>query len=154
MLPELNVLLFEVDVCVTLSLFVHVTVVPAVMLSGFGRYASAPSVDAPPGMATPCPVPGFGVGDGVGVGVGFIGLLYDEPQPALKSATTAVMTKRFLDVMNISPIEQRLSPRRLSKYAAARNRVDCGASRGAILLALTRFVSAYGRTMRALELGA
>jgi hypothetical protein len=107
MLPEFHVLLFDVDVCVTLSLFVHVTVVPVAMLSGFGRYASAPSVDAPPGMATDeVDPPGFGVGDGVGVGVGFIGLLLldDEPHAALRSAVAARMIKRFLDFINRSPM--------------------------------------------------
>jgi hypothetical protein len=102
MFPELHVLLFDVDVWVTVSLFVHVTVVPTAMLSGFGRYASAPSVDAPPGIETDdVGPPGLGVGDGVGVG--FIGLLllYDEPQAALSSAT-GIASRRFLRFMNVS----------------------------------------------------
>ena len=36
MLPEFQTLVSDVEVCAVLSLFVHVTVVPRVMVMGFG----------------------------------------------------------------------------------------------------------------------
>jgi hypothetical protein len=37
----------DVTVCIILSLLVHTTVLPTLILSGFGEYASSPRVVAP-----------------------------------------------------------------------------------------------------------
>jgi hypothetical protein len=62
-LPESNALVSLVAVCAMLSVFVHVTIVPAETVMGLGAYAVEPNVRAPAGIVTAAPV-------GVGVGVG------------------------------------------------------------------------------------
>jgi hypothetical protein len=64
-----------VDVCATVSLFIHVTVVPTATFRSAGLNAPRPSTDAPTGMLTddeapPGGAPGEGLGDGVGDGDG------------------------------------------------------------------------------------
>jgi hypothetical protein len=54
--PELNAPLFATDVCVTESLFVHVTVPPTATVTGFGEYAVVVSVDDPDTIDTGVPV--------------------------------------------------------------------------------------------------
>jgi hypothetical protein len=49
-----------VDVCVMLSLLVHVTIVPAVTVTGFGEYAVVVSVDDPATIDTVVPAPDEG----------------------------------------------------------------------------------------------
>src|SRR5262249_11282496 len=56
--PEFQLPLFATDVCVTLSLFIHVTVVPTGTLTGFGENAVVVSVDAPATIATGVPLVG------------------------------------------------------------------------------------------------
>jgi hypothetical protein len=71
MLPESQVPPSPVDVCVVVSLFVHVTVPPTATVTGFGAKAVVVSESAPLTIDADTPgLPGDGVGDGVGVGVG------------------------------------------------------------------------------------
>jgi hypothetical protein len=65
MFPEFQALVFDVDVCVVASLFVHVTVDPAATVIGFGTYAVVVRTEAPLTMEIDIPEP-----DGVGVGAG------------------------------------------------------------------------------------
>lgn len=69
--PELNVP--PVAVCVTVSLFVHVTLPPAAMVTGLGEYAVVVIEDAPATIATGVPL--FPPLDGV---VGDVGDVVDE----------------------------------------------------------------------------
>jgi hypothetical protein len=48
--PEFHAPASATDVCVTLSLFIHITVVPAVTVSGFAPNAVVVNVDAPLGI--------------------------------------------------------------------------------------------------------
>jgi hypothetical protein len=67
--PEFQPGASDVDVCEVESLFVHVTVVPTVILSSPGANARFPSAEAPTGIATDDDgPPGAGVGAGVGDG--------------------------------------------------------------------------------------
>jgi hypothetical protein len=61
--------LFDVDVCVLVSLLTHVTVVPTETVNGFGEYAFVVRLLAPLTIVTVEPL-GAGVGVGVGVGDG------------------------------------------------------------------------------------
>jgi len=73
MIPESQPLAFEVDVCATESVFVHVTVVPAAISRSSGMNARLPNTSAPVGMLIvddELPGVGAGVGDGAGAGVG------------------------------------------------------------------------------------
>jgi hypothetical protein len=65
MAPESHPAAFDVDVCATESVFVHVTVVPAATSRPSGLKARFPRVDAPLGMLMGVDDP-----DGVGTGVG------------------------------------------------------------------------------------
>jgi hypothetical protein len=84
-------------VCVTVSVFVQVTVVPAVTFSSAGANARFPSVAAFVGIETAATVcPGAGAGDGAGAGAGAgdgaaggTGLLLSQ---AANSAMLAVMS--------------------------------------------------------------
>jgi hypothetical protein len=60
----LNTPVSLVAVCAIVSMFVHVTVPPAEIVTGFGTYALLPSVRAPEGMLTAVVAP---------VGVGLVG---------------------------------------------------------------------------------
>jgi hypothetical protein len=62
--PEFHAPLFDVEVCGMLSLFVHVTVVPAATARGFPN-AADPSTEASEGIVTAAVGP-FGAGIGVG----------------------------------------------------------------------------------------
>jgi len=55
-LPELHAPLFETEVWVVESLFVHVTVPPTATVTGFGEYAVVVSVDDPDTIETGVPV--------------------------------------------------------------------------------------------------
>jgi hypothetical protein len=81
----------DVDVCVEVSLFIHVTVVPTDTVSGFGENADDPSDLAPAGMVTVA-VDGGGVGVGVGVGEGGGGELL--PHPERHTNTKRLVLKR------------------------------------------------------------
>lgn len=70
--PEFHPVPSDVDVWETTSVFVQVTVVPAVMSSWSGVKALFPSPSAPTGIVTDEVGP-LGVGDGEGAGAG------DEP---------------------------------------------------------------------------
>jgi hypothetical protein len=81
----LNTPLSLVAVCVVESLFVHVTVVPALTVSGFGEYAVVVKSSAPATMETGVPL--APVDGDVGVE-----LLVDEPPPQeLASVAAASM---------------------------------------------------------------
>jgi hypothetical protein len=54
--PEFHAPLLETDVCVTESLFVHVTVPPTLTVTGFGAYAVVVNVDDPDTIDTGVPV--------------------------------------------------------------------------------------------------
>jgi hypothetical protein len=84
-----------VDVCATVSLFVHVTVPPTETLIGFGANAVVVKLLAPLGIETAAPAAGDGVGDGVGDGAGdgvADGLDGDEvdPQPTNSASRNVV----------------------------------------------------------------
>ena len=67
-----------------MSVFIHVTVVPAAMLRSSGANALSPNVEAPTGIVTDDELPpGVGAGDGVGDGEGDgdEGLELPLPQP-------------------------------------------------------------------------
>src|SRR5262249_12819985 len=64
MVPESNTPLSLVAVCVMVSLFVQVTVDPAVIVTGFGMYAALPALRAPTGIVTLLPAVDVGVGLG------------------------------------------------------------------------------------------
>jgi hypothetical protein len=53
--PEFQALLFATDVCVTESLFIHVTVPPTPTVIGLGEYALVVSVDDPDTIETAVP---------------------------------------------------------------------------------------------------
>jgi hypothetical protein len=77
-----------VEVCVLLSLFVHVTLPPTATITGFGEYAVVVRVDAPLTIPTGVPFPlGVGVGDGVD------GVEYEDPQPKhmIRSAAASAL---------------------------------------------------------------
>lgn len=63
MFPEFHAPLSLVDVWAVLSLFVHVTVPPTAMATGFGEYAVVVSVDEPLTIDTGVPVTIGEVGD-------------------------------------------------------------------------------------------
>jgi hypothetical protein len=110
--PEFHAPLFEVDVCVVLSLFRQVTVPPTATVIGFGLNAVEVSrlaftaIDA----ETFAGGAGAGVGEGVGVGAGAgagagaaTGRVdgvsgVDEPQAANVAASSANATGRRTDI--------------------------------------------------------
>jgi hypothetical protein len=67
--PVAKLPLSAVELCVDVSLFIHVTVVPTATVSGFGEYAVVVRLRAPLTMVTLAAGPGAGVGVGVGAGV-------------------------------------------------------------------------------------
>ena len=69
-IPEFHPGASDVDVCASLSVFTHVTVVPIAMLRSFGTNARFPRNSAPTGIVTDEVTPGGGVGAGGGGGVG------------------------------------------------------------------------------------
>jgi hypothetical protein len=66
-MPELQPVASDVDVCATLSAFIHVTVVPTATVRSEGLNALRPRVDAPIGIVTDDDGP---LGEGVGAGTG------------------------------------------------------------------------------------
>ena len=68
--PEFHAPPSAVDVCATLSLFVHVTVPPTGTAIGFGAKAVVVKRLAPRRIETPAPAFDDGVGDGTGDGTG------------------------------------------------------------------------------------
>jgi hypothetical protein len=87
--PEFQAPPSAVDVCATVSLFVHVTVPPTETLIGFGAKALVVRVLAPLGIETAAPPVGDGVGDGAGDGVGD-GLDGEEDPQPINSASRKV----------------------------------------------------------------
>jgi hypothetical protein len=70
------------------SLFVHVTLPPTAIDTGFGEYAVVVIVDDPLTIETGVPLPGIGIGEG---------LVEDEPQPIEKvSSSRAPASRRVI----------------------------------------------------------
>ena len=72
-MPEFQPFPSDVDVCATVSAFIHVTVVPTATFASAGMNAPRPSTDAPTGIVMDDEGPDggpAGAGAGVGAGVG------------------------------------------------------------------------------------
>ena len=83
-------MLSDVDVCVTVSELVHVTVAPGATVMGFGAYAFVVRVEAPETIETVIPEPpvaGAGVGEGIVADD-------DPPQPKHEPSTRVRAKKR------------------------------------------------------------
>lgn len=90
--PEFHAPLSDVDVCVVLSLLVHVTVPPTARLTGFGANAVDVIVDPPNTIETGVPGP-----EGVGEGEVSGAELLESPQPAaMQSSRRALSAVRNL----------------------------------------------------------
>jgi hypothetical protein len=90
--PESKALVSLVLVCAIASVLVHVTVVPAATVIGFGMKAPAPLFSAPDGIVTV-----FDEGAGVGLGDGLIGVGEDgdeEPHPLASASNPTARVKR------------------------------------------------------------
>ena len=87
--PEFHVPPSAVDVCVTVSLLVHVTAPPTAIATGLGLYAVDERMEAP--MTIDAGVP---EGEGVCVGVGLVraGVLDEELQPIDRPISSAIKT--------------------------------------------------------------
>jgi hypothetical protein len=98
MLPELHVLLSDVDVWVIVSLFIHVTIVPFAIVRGFGLYAVVLSPAAPLTIETVDPD-----GDGAGEGDdGDDGVVGDELEAQAEMKTSEAMMNATRTDMQIS----------------------------------------------------
>ena len=75
MVPEFHVVVSDVDVCDSESVFVHVTVVPSGTLSSSGANALLPSDSAPRGIETDDEGPDVGEGTADGPVDGDVPLL-------------------------------------------------------------------------------
>jgi hypothetical protein len=94
MLPELQDVAIpasDVDVCVVVSLFVHVTVIPWVIVIGLGLYAVVVLVDAPDTIETVEP-------DGVVGVVGVVGVELLAHAPIANAATSATGRMNRLNI--------------------------------------------------------
>ena len=101
MLPELHVLLSDVDVWVIVSLFIHVTIVPFAIVRGFGLNAVVVSPAAPLTIETVDP-DGDGVGEGDEGVVGDDGVVGDELEAQAEMKTSEAMMKAMRTDMQIS----------------------------------------------------
>jgi hypothetical protein len=112
--PELHIPALPVDVCVVLSLFTQLTVVPGVMLIGFGEYAVLVIVDAPLTMATVL-VEAESVGVAVGVGVGVVGVGEVLPPHAVarRTTTSAKIIRTDMCLLSDDAEANSLPPRRV-----------------------------------------
>ena len=100
MIPESQPLAFDVDVCATESVFIHVTVVPAAISRLSGVNARFPNTSAPIGIVTVDdgpPVAGGGVGEGFGEGED--GDEVSPPQATARRAIPAARAKRRKNMM-------------------------------------------------------
>jgi hypothetical protein len=101
--PEFQAPPSAVDVCATVSLFVHVTVPPTETAIGFGAKAVVVKMLAPLGIETATPPVGDGVGDGAGDGAGDgVGEGLDgeeeDPQPINRASRNVVTIIRKADI--------------------------------------------------------
>ena len=110
MLPEFQAPPSPVDVCVVLSLFVHVTVPPTATLIGLGENAVVVRKDEPLTIETGVPPPpaageGDGEGDGAGAGVGDEGVDGEsvDPQPTTKAVMSVTKKIRYEDMCEFLP---------------------------------------------------
>ena len=94
MIPESQPLPLDVDVWLTESVFVHVTVVPAATSRLSGVNARFPRTSAPIGMLTVDDVPP-GVGAGAGVGEGLDGDELSLPQASAPSESARASMSRM-----------------------------------------------------------
>ena len=94
MIPESQPLPFDVDVWLTESVFVHITVVPTATSRSSGVNARFPRTSAPFGMLTADEAPP-GAGAGEGVGVGADGDELSLPQASALSERTAASVSRI-----------------------------------------------------------
>jgi hypothetical protein len=111
--PEFHAPPSAVDVCATLSLFVHVTVPPTGTAIGFGAKAVVVKRLAPRRIETPVPAFGDGVGEGTGdatgegtddgVGEGFDG--EEDPQASNSDDRKIVAMIRQADICLVLPVE-------------------------------------------------
>jgi len=101
-IPEFHAAEFEVDVCETESVFVHVTVVPTSTVRSSGAEARFPNVSAPLAIATADDDPvggGVGAGAGDGVGDGVVGDGEPPPPQAVANIKTVdTATRRSGDI--------------------------------------------------------
>ena len=88
--PEFHAPLSDVDVCVVLSLFVHVTVPPTATLTGFGAKAVDVIVDAPNTIETGVPGPEGVVGEGEVTGAELLESLQPAAMQSSRRALSAV----------------------------------------------------------------
>ena len=91
-IPEFHPCAFEVDVCETESVFVHVTVEPTATVRSSGLKAWFPNVSAPLGIVTSeddTTGGGAGAGAGDGVGDGVVGEGEPPPPQAVANIKTA-----------------------------------------------------------------
>jgi hypothetical protein len=93
-LPLSNAPVSLVTVCVVVSLFVHVTVVPTGTLAGLGANAWFPSARAPTWIDTATPAGGVGV-------VGVVGV-EDPPHETANDRIAAESTNRDIDMRHES----------------------------------------------------
>ena len=111
--PEFHAPPSAVDVCATLSLFIHVTVPPIGTAIGFGAKAVVVKRLAPRRIETPAPAFDDGVGDGTGdatgegtddgVGEGFDG--EEDPQASNSDDRKIVAMIRQADICLVLPVE-------------------------------------------------
>ena len=125
MLPEFQAPPSPVDVCVVLSLFVHVTVPPTATLIGLGENAVVVSVDEPLTIETGVPPPagagdGDGEGEGDGVGEGVDGESV-EPQPITKAVKSVTKKIRYEDMYEFLPQGRSRRNRKLAAECSAQS---------------------------------
>jgi hypothetical protein len=98
--PEFQAPPSAVDVCATVSLFVHVTVLPTGIAIGFGTKAVVVKLLAPLGTETVPPALVDGIGDGVGdtVGDGLDGE-EEDPQPTTRASMSVVASIRKANIV-------------------------------------------------------
>jgi hypothetical protein len=94
---------FDVEVCDVESVFIHVTVVPTVMLNSPGTKARFPRNSAPTGITTDVVEPvGVGVGDDTGGGDGEVGDDEELSPQAMANTKIVEMTAKRNDNMRAS----------------------------------------------------
>jgi hypothetical protein len=99
MVPESHEPVFDVEVCVTVSLLVHVTLLPTETLIGFGAYAVVVSVDEPLTIETELP-------DGAGEGPAG----EDDPHPNDIPSTSAANMIRIFNSVPPAPRSANVLP--------------------------------------------
>ena len=115
----------DVEVCDVESVFIHVTVVPTVMLSSPGTKARFPRNSAPAGIITDVVEPagvGVGVGDDTGGGDGEVGDDVElSPPQATANAKIVEMTAKRNDNMKASEMTEGTSSFVYERASAYKN---------------------------------